>query len=1104
MDLCHSSLPLTVSVKRNSEVQRANGQSFTESKTFSEVLDLVSDCLSSGQAPLRDGEVLTWDYDYDNLWTSKFPCFEDDKKGRRIQFHNPKSVIRVLSKYTYWYGRLAKNTRDLLKSKIIKGSLGLLELKEYCHTVDGVLVSLMLGAPEVLRSTGGDYVKSDVIISGIMSSCIHNYTQVVKDTKRIRKELKCGYLNGIRYVPDSTLIRRNSWWTSAIELINSRLDHRSKASIFRLACLTQTRATGLASNKMVEDTIDEFVASVTSVKDFSPPKEMIDAIDKYTSDVVLNARGRASKFKISISTSACFENGQSKEGKFGQLKKLIGLNLYPPPPPLSINGKGGETGTLVFKDSLEEATKTISTIDKVNVAAIRENGKARVVTSGSFYKDALLQPFSHMTIEMCKNQSELKDSFQAGRLGWTFASKITHLDPKRGLPLFARDPLIMSFDWEKATDNPTHAMGRMLVGSLLAKTDLDPEILEKVLGVWVGEKQLYRSIKGKKLEIGTLVNGIPMGDPITKTCLSSAHPICHIYAESLLLKEHPVLWDQWVSSREYFAFGAGNGDDGVRISTGEIGRLYFKYFLQGAEILGYKNSSLDMAITSDWATYCEEWFRIPQNRFATVNNAVKLKDSRLSPYLDVPKIRLILDTKKDREDYSSDPQGKYTLLGKDMEYIAKDSSMRLNNIYSVASALQDVCLGLKDRPEPVYLPRQVFGQGKAPTGWEPRSWTNALFSQRRWPRMIATHAMKEILDNDRLITAIRGKSVSQEKHFKNQAYLEVLTIPEDDPIKEYVLVRKEQWKLFPPNVIERLVTNRRLILESQVGKQYLYSKRLEALSSGVVVADLFEVIKSMSIELTDHTREETLSIVTDFSAHYKESPWQLRFDLEEDLYPSSILTKLHESDPLRVDIDYPFLDRFKHSSPLSDTPFERALDSLEQWFKDNYIKIINGMEFELPPTEVIEDDPILMIAAERSENDLFVIVSNDVKLYRRIKNKVLNKTVARISIEHWLDVFEMSESTVFNHVKEAIAPEIKTQIEIDQGSIDTFLLSTDIAPVDRPYFDEVIIRGEPRSQEDIYNVYLPPKAVNTGNLFEFLRIDSQDLFFLRRRFRAQR
>jgi hypothetical protein len=135
--------------------------------------------------------------------------------------------------------------------------------------------------------------------------------------------------------------------------------------------------------------------------------------------------------------------------------------------------------------------------------------------------------------------------------------------------MFEDEVSILSFDWEKATDNPPHESGEAVMRPLLTKMGLTEEVVNVLISVWVGDKNMYYNGKYK----GQMVNGVPMGDPLTKTNLSLAHPICDRYAKIKL-------------ARKVISMGVGNGDDGNRIAAGPDRHKYFEYFLEGAALLG--------------------------------------------------------------------------------------------------------------------------------------------------------------------------------------------------------------------------------------------------------------------------------------------------------------------------------------------------------------------------------------------------------------------------------------------------------------------------------------------------------------------------------------
>jgi len=725
-------------------------------------------------------------------------------------------------------------------------------------------------------------------------------------------------------------------------------------------------------------------------------------------------------FKISASTSACFESSRRKGGKFNELRKQMleeGLTA----PEHLLYSEGGQIGTPMFQKALEHAYWNDG-IKDVNIAAVRENGKARVITSGSFWKDTLLQGFSHLTIEIIKNIRDLRDSLQAARHGWKFIQRLDYLAADQCWPLF-EEAFLMSFDWTKATDHPTHASGRAVTGRLLEKLNIDPIIRDAVMEVWVGIKNLYYRGKLK----GTLVNGIPMGDPLTKTNLSLAHPICDLYARKVTAAK---------------CIGAGNGDDGIRIPDKPE---YCAEFNKAASMLGYEISPLDSFQTQDWGTYCEEMFYLPRSRFNTVKVGCRAGNTEMMPYLDFPKLRLIIGTSKDREDYSSDIVGKVPLLGKDLEYVLNTRSGPEPILFAIALAFQDVSLGIIQDDKPLYLPRQVNGVGRPPGYWSEESYMNILRRSKEWHRKYYLFAMRDYITGNMVVTGRKGV-LKETIHFDGEMRLETLQIPDGDPLKDEIEIRADQTSLFHPGLLEKLVQQGYLVTESTISKYYLFNKRLQELNPTYdVKSDLFETLKDDVIDL-QYSPDEAVwrRIVRRFTSLYRSQPYALKAQRPENLYRSGTLDLLKKGDPLRIDLDLEVLLKFNQRIK-PDTPYTRAVSSLFEWYCDWKDAILNEENALPPPSDVLEDDPIILrtLSELNDEKTMFFIVTDDVALYRLGCNKLPNNRLGRIPLRVWFACGLLEEP--FHNAWHDQFPETDMDIIIDQGSIEAYIMLHDIS-----------------------------------------------------------
>jgi hypothetical protein len=1059
--LAHACIPLNVQLRRE---RHENATVEDHDKQFKELLGEISFSLKNGNSTLQDD----WSFDYQNLFTSRI-------RGRPLHKHDKKTIIAILRTRTHWYRRLKPNMKLMVKHLVSDNNL--LQLKEILHVADGVICQLLVSFPECLMVPDGDKVYSvtDQISNSIISSCLLNYSKVVKEIKDFRKKFRKAAFEKVRM--STSGYRSMSWVVPIITQYNDELAHRnSKEKMFRVCTFAQTRATGLAGKDMVKETVSKFIETVTTPTKFEPDQLLLDCIEEVADQFVWLADGTNPHFRASMSTSACRESSRKNEGKFGYLKKLVEQSIVPLPEFPTPDVPGGSLGTPLWWRAYRKARNGDTDVFDVNVAGIRENGKCRVVTSGSFWKDVLLQPFSHVTIEMAKSNPILAQGLSAGRLGWQFIQSIDNLDPDRGEILFEDDVVSFSFDFEKATDRPSHQSGRAVMTPILTRMGLEPEMVEVILNTWVGDKNLYHDGK----YIGKMVRGIPMGDPLTKTNLSLSHPICSLYAKKTI-------------GKRIVTVSTGNGDDGNHFVAGPHRIQYCLAFKHAASMLGYDLSEDDTFITEDWATYCEEVYRIPIDRFHTVRNGVRVKDSRISPYLDHPKGRLIIDTKKDRQDYSSDPKGKYTLLGKEMEYVRKDSNRGINFLYSVSSACQDICLGLRDRFEPLSLPREIFGVGKPPSNWSVGSWVNQLRNYRKWPRWVTIEVMKELI-GERVphFTTLRGV-MRESQHFAGEGIIEVKALKDDDPLKKYRIIKADEWKKIPPGVLERLTNSGRLVRESKLSGYYLFHQRMMGMLSEQV--DLFETIKSMSHDVKDVDDDEISRVVTIFRNKYMKAPWLLKSELTEDLYPSWIIDVMADADPLKVDLDLPYLRRFNRR-PRSDTPYKRDMDRLETWFMDNYEEMLEtGIWKDPPPQEQLSDDEIILsiIDNPRSVYDAYIIITDDIRLAKKAGRMFPHKMIGRISCHDWV-YHSALERKFVDGFRSLVG--ITPLVLIDEGSLTTFMDTTGATysmgvPVVDPLirkWSEDVSRRPPAKQSDIYSRFRPRPEITEETVMSSIMI----------------
>jgi hypothetical protein len=1007
----HKTLPLTSSLKESEDCESVHDAS----AEFKQICRVLVDAVRGG---LPAKEVISFDYNYRSLWSPRLK----DRKGHKVNIWkcSKETFTGLLRSDTYWYKRLPKSSRNRVK-KLAGDSKGRRKIKDVLDTCDGVIGTLLFSFPELFLHEG--YALSDRIFNSVINSCFHNYDRFQKKLKLLRKTVKFHALAKTEITLNYDELRDMSWMVRPLQIFNKICKRSSKEKMFRVAMFCQTRATGLAGQKQIEESIDDFLSSVMQEKQFKPDALLTRCIEAVT-DKLANELyvGRNAEFKVSMSTSACTESPRRTEGKFGFLKSLV-RDYELKIPPLS-EGKPGTIGNIVWREAVERLRTEHDKVMKVNVAAVRENGKARIVTSGSFWKDGALQPFSHITIHLAKIFANLKNGLQAGRLGWRYIQKFKKtVGDRDGFNwIFDSTPKYhYSTDWKKATDGPSTESGWAVTGTLLRKCGLDQESLDVVKEYWLGPKRLH--YKGKF--IGLMRSGIPMGDPLTKTNLSLAHPICDLYAR---------LSTGALSAEE------GNGDDTIAPCDDPD---YAKEHLRAANMLGYETSELDEALTPDWGTYCEEWFHLPVSEVNTTDMGTRLKNSLLLPYLDVPKVRTMIATTKDRIDFSADPRGKVTLLGHDQEYFTKDDLGPQNTIYAIASAFQDVTLATIDDKVPLFLPRQVNGVGKPPPYWSSQSWMNIINNCRTWHAKYYYHVMKEINAGVVDISGYRG-ALKEQNHFEKEMMVELFEIPLHDPIRRYIVVKSDHWSDYPEGVLLKLITLGYLVPESKIAKYYLFQERLEQLEQDTK-RDLFEVVKARMIKTELPPSDVIQKTVERFCNDYMDSPYRLYTAKTENLYVSQALEKLQAGDPLQVsDHPFPLKDKFKKRVRPSSSYEENGL-LLYEWFMGAFQSLRRGEKYDLPPTDILADDPIILLEIERGGADIFIIATDDLKLVRLAQNKFPDTWIFRISCIHYLQTNTYCSEMELDYDEEFTDRFTKTyktfrsvKVLVDKGSVETF------------------------------------------------------------------
>jgi hypothetical protein len=292
-----------------------------------------------------------------------------------------------------------------------------------------------------------------------------------------------------------------------------------------------------------------------------------------------------------------------------------------------------------------------------------------------------------------------------------------------------------------------------------------------------------------------------------------------------------------------------------------------------------------------------------------------------------------------------------------------------------------------------------------------------------------------------------------------------------------------------------------LLPESKIAPYYLFSKRIGELQQEQAT-ELWQVLRGLSHQIPSFDKDGAREVITEFKNRFERNPWFLNKERTEDLYPSILIDEYHQADPLRVDLHYDFMNRFKKTTLKPDSPHERAVARLWDWFSDNYQKILDGEEYELPPTDIIEDDPILIEAIARTPCTMVGVVTDDKRMVNLARRRLPGKIIARISVRNWVQQFDALESNFVNPINERYRS-LRSEILIDHGSIEANMpvYSARRLEIDMLRFcpfNEEQVRIDPATQMSFLTRYQPPRNINSGNILDFIEITKDDHWNLER------
>jgi hypothetical protein len=311
------------------------------------------------------------------------------------------------------------------------------------------------------------------------------------------------------------------------------------------------------------------------------------------------------------------------------------------------------------------------------------------------------------------------------------------------------------------------------------------------------------------------------------------------------------------------------------------------------------------------------------------------------------------------------------------------------------------------------------------------------------------------------LTGYRG-ALKESNHFSKEMMVELFEIPKDDPIRRYIVVHSDEWNDWPEGVLLKLVSLGYLIRESQLTKFYLFQERLMLLEQDTK-RDLFECIKAEMVKYPDYDFEQTEEVVREFVDMYRDQPFRLHVGKKENLYATQSVEKLMEGNPLVVsDHKYPLISKFKKRQ-RPDTLYEEQGLLLFQWFMGAYTSRKRNVPYDvIPPTDILEDDPIILQRIAEGGSDVYVIATDDKKLIRLLRNRFPSEFIIHMPVAVYLRTNTEVHRQGQDYDEElgkrfrSIYGPLELQVICDKGSIESYMAKYHPMPDSSGRFYQVI------------------------------------------------
>jgi len=452
-----------------------------------------------------------------------------------------------------------------------------IRLIELLKTIDGMFQQRYFAYPEEKWSwekydlfvlSNLNYLLADEFLDGPITEEAMGIVTRYSQLKKLRKTLKEKSLSG--ELPEWLGREHHDdvpvWLRQFLPVYRQVLKETGQRQVFLIGLLTQTRGCGTPPPLVINQSKEKFLRTVTvEPEKFQATQAQLvkmgmHSVLKKIPDAVFT--GLATKSRITVTTSACWDKTRREGGTLGHIHDLVedGRNGVKAPIRDLNNRQILEKKTLeefdspgeyIFWTCLDLVLRTpLEELRYAFLTVVKEPGKGRSVTKARSYLKVVLDLVSKLCAEPLKKGIPSSTSGMGkSHHGWNFFNSLFDEDFRK--EIFAveteevtpyatyvehdrtyRDLYVASTDYEEATDSMKHEFGTLVAEMWMLKCGIPPILRGIVHGTCFRPRTIFfqgegafekygepRPEMGEGIRSVTLRMGVLMGDPLTKIVL---------------------------------------------------------------------------------------------------------------------------------------------------------------------------------------------------------------------------------------------------------------------------------------------------------------------------------------------------------------------------------------------------------------------------------------------------------------------------------------------------------------------------------------------------------------------------------------------------------